>query len=188
MKKAVKTPICVILTLVLCICGLCACNEQDVGKEYGATLINDVYKFMRENFLEENRTYGVFYKVNSYDEETDTWTEKMVQDTEGPKTREFIITNEEEYLRMFKDLSSIDINFETQMLVVHMFSKGFSRPLKMVEIKIDGNVLLVKYRKDPEDNIIRGHIDDGCMPGQGCVAIVMNKYDITSARFEYKIR
>lgn len=182
MKKILRRIICLGLTLIACVGGLCACNEDDVGKEYGATLINDVDKFMREDFLEENRTSGVFYEVPTYDEETDTWKEEMVQEKEGPKTREFIITNEEEYLRLFKDTSSIAVNFETQMLVVHMFTKADVSPVKLTWIKVDHTKLFVTFKYNPRSPDIL----DSCMPGQGGIAVIMNKYDIDSTKFVYE--
>lgn len=185
MKNAVKSFICIIvLALVLCSCTLCACNEENVGKKYGATLINDIRQFMREDFLEENRTYGVYYENPNYNEETDIWSEEWMQQKDAPSTREFVITNEEEYLRIFKDTSSIGVNLETQMLVVHMFTKINSRPLILTGMKIENNELFVKFKDRPA----KPWIKDSTMPGQGCFAILMNKYDITSASFEYDVK
>lgn len=180
MKKIIKRIICLGLTLVACVGGLCACNEQAVGKEYGATLINDIRQFMREDFLEENRTYGVHYVARAYDEETGTWTEDVAKITEGPRTREFIVNNEEEYLKIFNDLSSIDINFEKQMLVVHMFTTTNPNPLVLTDFKVSNSELFVTFKAKPSKIGVKNATE----PGQACMAIIMDKVDITSASFE----
>lgn len=158
--------------LVICMTGLLvACNE---AKKYHAEFYGDVEESMNEDFLKENRVGKAYYPNEYYIEGVN---ERYVYDEISPLTRTFIVNDEEEFVKMF-DSFPTEIDFEKQMLIVHMFRVINGRPYHMKKLQVEGGILRVEIK---EENC---NSDDTTMPGRKCVAIVMDKAEIASAEFE----
>ena len=148
---------------------LVACNE---AKKYHAEFYDDVEEFMNDEFLKENRVGNAYYPNEYYIEGVN---ERFIYDETSPRTRTF--TDEEEFAKMF-DSFPAEIDFASQMLVVYMFRVINGRPHHMRKLKVEDGKLSIRIK---EENC---NSDDTTMPGRKCVAIVMDKTEISSAAFE----
>lgn len=163
-----------LLCLLVCAAGvLVACDE---AKKYHAEFYDDVEEFMNDEFLKENRVGNAYYPNEYYIEGVN---ERFIYDETSPRTRTFIVTDEEEFAKMF-DSFPAEIDFASQMLVVYMFRVINGRNHYLRELTVKDGVLSVKI----EEERLPSNLKDTTMPGCRCVAIVMDKTDITTAEFE----
>ena len=177
MKKFWQKSLIVVVLSVLALSAvlLCSCNEYD---NKNITLYNDIGKYMNASFLEQNRTYGVRYSIDVYDDETDSWMTSSMTVKDAPSTRDFIVDTEEQFIHIFAE-RPIDINFESEMLIIHMFTDTNNRPVKLKEIIFENNKMEVYF-------IVQRRIDglnDTTEPGQKCFAIKMKKTELTTVTF-----
>ena len=174
MKTVLKRSliVAVIAVLALSTVFLCACNK------YNSTFLYDVDDYMNEEFLVQNRTLGAAYFTEEYVEELDEYMSKAHYVTDAPKTRDIIVDSEEKFSEIFSDFP-IEINFEKEMLVLHMYTDIYPRPVYMQSISLKDGNLKVVFRMKPN---APGY-NDATMPGQCCVAVKMDKKDIQSVEF-----
>lgn len=149
---------------------LVACNE---AKKYHAEFYDDVEEFMNDEFLKENRVGNAYYPNEYYIEGVN---ERFTYDETSPRTRTFIVTDEEEFAKMF-DSFPAEIDFASQMLVVYMFRVINGRPHHMRKLKVEDGKLSIRIK---EENC---NSDDTTMPGRKCVAVVIDKLEIASVEF-----
>ena len=172
-KKVLKLAVlgAALVCLLVCAAGvLTACDE---AKKYHAEFYDDVEEFMNDEFLKENRVGNAYYPNEYYIEGVN---KRFIYDETSPRTRTFIVTDEEEFARMF-DSFPAEIDFASQMLVVYMFRVINGRPHHMRKLKVEDGKLSIRIK---EENC---NSDDTTMPGRKCVAIVMDKTEISSAAF-----
>lgn len=107
---------------------------------YGAKLYNgnvNTYGAVREEFIDQNRVYGAYYFNSECLEDSDESTEKDIQDKESPKTRTFLIKDEETFKEIFYE-DALDVNFEEEMLVLHIFRVNHVRDYSLKNITVKG--------------------------------------------------
>ena len=171
--RAVLLTALITIFLLSCAAGvLTACDE---AKKYHAEFYDDVEEFMNDEFLKENRVGNAYYPNEYYIEGVN---ERFIYDETSPRTRTFIVTDEEEFAKMF-DSFPAEIDFASQMLVVYMFRVINSRDYYLRELTVKDGVLNVTL----EEEHISPDVADTTMPGCRCVAIVMDKTEIKSANF-----
>lgn len=174
-KKVLKLAVlgAALVCLLVCAAGvLTACDE---AKKYHAEFYDDLEEFMNDEFLKENRVGNAYYPNEYYIEGVN---ERFIYDETSPRTRTFIVTDEEEFAKMF-DSFPAEIDFASQMLVVYMFRVINSRDYYLRELTVKDGVLNVTL----EEEHISPDVADTTMPGCRCVAIVMDKTEISSAAF-----
>lgn len=165
-----------LLCLLVCAAGvLVACNE---AKKYHAEFYDDVDEVMNQEFLYANKV-NAYYRNPYYIEGVTEWFDKYIYAENAPTSRTFIVTDEEEFAKMF-DSFPAEIDFASQMLVVYMFRVINGRNHYLRELTVKGGVLSVAL----EEEHISPDVADTTMPGCKGVAIVMDKTDITTAEFE----
>lgn len=157
------------------LCVLCACNENKV---WDGELYNDISTHMKEDFLENNKTYGVYYSVKEFDSETNSWEDKIQIEKDAPATRSFIVDNPSVFSDIFEDFET-DINFETDMLIVHLFTDTNMRPVVVQNVEVKNKKLSVKYFVQPGNS----EVNDSTAPGLKCFAIKIKKTQIDDIEF-----
>ena len=145
---------------------------------YGARLYNHVNDWIDESFLKENRVKASYPNDNYVHGESDP-RDKYIYDESSPSSRVFIITDEDEYNRIFTN-SPLDIDFEEEMVILYIFPKSNARDYKLKRMELKDKTLTVEIRLEWKWNDVK----DGCMPGPECVAIKMNKAEIDEVKFE----
>lgn len=180
MKKAVAT----ILTLCLLATGLIvlsACNEAETkpneAEEYHAVFYDDVGGVMKEDFLYANKVKA-YYSNPLYIEGVTEWADRYIYAEDAPTSRAFIATDESEFSLMFSSFPT-DVDFANQMVVIHMFTVINGRAHYLERLTVDGEVLRVEIS---EERVPPG-LADTTMPGCKCVAILMDKTEISLAEF-----
>ena len=113
---------------------------------------------MNDEFLKENRVGNAYYPNEYYIEGVN---ERFIYDETSPRTRTFIVTDEEEFAKMF-DSFPAEIDFASQMLVVYMFRVINGRPHHMRKLKVEDGKLSIRIK---EENC---NSDDTTMPGRKC--------------------
>ena len=140
---------------------------------YGAKLYNNVDDWIDESFLNENRVKAYYPNDNYVYGEND----RLIYEETAPSSRVFIITDEDEYNRIFTN-SPLDIDFESKIIILYIFPKSNTRDYKLKRMELKDRILTVEMRLE------RTKAKDGCMPGPECVAIKMNKAEIDEVKFE----
>ena len=180
MKKTIAT----ILLLCLLATGLIvlsACNEAETkpneAEEYHAAYYDDVCGAMKKEFLYANKVKA-YYCNPLYIEGVTEWTDRYIYAENAPTARTFIVTDESEFSLMFSSFPT-DVDFANQMVVIHMFTVINARAHYFERLTVDGEVLRVEISEErvPPD------FADTTMPGCKCVAVLMDKAEITSAEF-----
>lgn len=166
-----------LLLLISCMFALTGC-----GNQYNATLTyaryDDLKEYINESFLEDNKIFGAFYETSSkeYGEEY-----IMLEDESFPRTRTFVVKNQSEFDSIFIEKpQELNIDFETQMLIIHTDTTIYGRPIKLQTLKADENILMVKMKMDDG----KRDVGDAAMPCQIYLFVVMDKVDITTANCE----
>ena len=93
---------------------------------YGARLYNHVNDWIDESFLKENRVKAYYPNDNYVYGEND----RLIYEETAPSSRVFIITDEDEYNGIFT-ASPLDVDFETEMVILHIFSNTSPRDYKL---------------------------------------------------------
>jgi len=165
-----------LLCLLVCAAGvLVACNE---AKKYHAEFYDDVEEFMNDEFLKENRVGQAFYPTDDFSE-----GQEYIKDEISPPTRTFIVTNKEAFVRMFDEFPET-IDFNNQLMIVYMFVTTTPRSFEMTDLSLKGGVLRVGYKMKMSIGDYLHSIKDDVMAYRRCFALIMDKTEITTAKFE----
>lgn len=168
-----------LVCLLGCAAGvLTACDttpNNDESTKYHTEYYDAVDEVMDKEFLYTNKVKA-YYRNPNYIEGVTEWFDRYIYAENAPTSRTFIVTDEEEFAKMF-DSFPAEIDFASQMLVVYMFSVINGRPHHMRKLKVEDGKLSIRIK---EENC---NSDDTTMPGRKCVAIVMDKTEISSAAF-----
>ncbi len=173
----VKKLLIPLLLLISCMFVFAGC-----GNEYNAVLTytryDDLKGYINDDFLEENKIFGAFYKIYSEENEMEY---VMLKDESFPRTRTFIVKNQSEFDNIFTEKpQELNIDFENRMLVIHTDTTIYNRPIKLQTVKADENVLTVKMKM----NDGKFGVGDAAMPCQIYLFVVMDKLDITTVNCE----
>ncbi len=164
-----KRSICFLAVLLACLCVFVGCG----GARYHAKLYDRAQDWVDEEFLNENRVYGAYYRIKDYGDGIYDYE----QDKTSPRTRTFVIKTEEEYQQIFSR-STVEVDFEKQIVILYMFNCDYARDCLLKNIKLEGQKLQVYYKLE---NI--GGRNDGTMPYQRCFMLVMDKTDFEAVEF-----
>ena len=144
-----------------------ACRGE--ANKYHAELYRLKYADMTAEFAESNRTYGTYY------EDADGET---IKDTDSPRTRTHIISNEDEFAAVFINFPA-DVDLEKQMIVMYMSTVSNNRACRLKKLTLDNGNLEITFKVQP----VKPGIKDTTMPGTRFIAVVMDKADVDSVEF-----
>lgn len=145
--------------------------------KHNAVVVDQGITYKTE-WLDANRTYGVYYKNPLYDPD-DEQSEPALTDTTSPKYRTHVINEQTALDEIFVEFPEID--FEKEMVVVYCFTTIYNRErvLETVELGED-NILRIEFKS--KNNHGRG---DASMPGQGVLTVKMDHLDMTDIQITY---
>ena len=155
MKAKVSKMLFRILPMILILTFLTALTVACRGEasKYHAELYGIGYDDMTAEFAESNRTYGTYYK--DADGET-------IKDTDSPRTRTHIISNEDEFAAVFINFPA-DVDLGKQMIVMYMSTVSNNRACRLKKLTLDDGKLEITLTR--------------------FLAVVMDKADVDSVEF-----
>lgn len=162
MKKLLSLVLAVLLMLCVSI-SLVGCKKID----HNAVIITDGIRY-QEEWLKENHVYG------AYDENGE---EKYDENT--PKSRTYLIKNQDELDEVFSEFPEID--FENEMLIVYCYRTIYIRKQVLEKVVLDGTILNVEF------NVVKGKMGhaDASVPSRRMLVLKLDKLDITEVNITY---
>lgn len=146
---------------------------------YGAKLYSEeelVKGWIKTEFWDKNKVYGAYYLNPECFEDSDEYIEEYYQDKESPQTRTFLIKDEDACNEIFSE-DALDVNFEKEMVVVHIFSDwGTTKPYVLKDVSVDGDIVEISMKKKSSLK------PSGIRTYQRCVVIKMKKLDVNDAK------
>ena len=175
MKKRKRIAAGLVLLILLQLLTGCAAIR------YGATLYSDTEEWLDDAFLEENKISTAYYRNPDF---TDIHGSepKYIKYPDEPKTRSFIITEKEEYDKIFTQ-SPIEVDFENEMAILYTSSdtNPGTREYHVKTMDIVDGALTVGIRVESSDKL------DSVQPYQRWFVLIIKKMEINEVNFE-KIR
>ena len=152
--------------LIMCLTLFAGCANNDV--KYNAVLYDDAESLIDEVFAKEHRVSGggVHYQDGDYS-------------TATVPERTFFINSTEEYEEIFADSAELEVDFDSQMLIVYTFSLEYKHPLRLKGTDLNDNTLAVTF----EMKLVRG-TDSVCQPYQRWEVLKMDKMEISAVTIE----
>ena len=146
---------------------------------YGATLYSDAEEWLDDAFLEENKISTAYYRNPDFTDIHGSEPEWITYPDE-PKTRTFIITEKEEYDRIFTK-SPVEVDFEKEMVILYTFCSVYYGGIKyeLKTMKVTDDTLTVKF----ECQYMPPDTDAACQPYQRFFMLTMKKTEITEVKF-----
>ena len=161
-KKLLTIGLAVLLMLCMSI-SLVGCGKID----HNAIIIADGITY-QEEWLKENHVYGAYDEngEENYDENT-------------PKSRTYILKNQDELDEVFSEFSEID--FEKEMVLVYCYRTIYIRKQVLEKVVLDGTILNVEF------NVVKGKMGhaDASAPSRRMLVLKLDKLDITEVNITY---
>lgn len=148
--------------------------------QYNATMYSYANEWIKEEFIENNKVSSAYYRNENYNPELEyddeNWVEKFFKDENAPRSRTFIIKNEKTFNEIFTE-NSMDVNFDKEMVVLHIEGDVYSRDCYLLSILNNNNKLTFNYMHEIT------MLSDASQPGPRCIVIKMKKMDVSSVEF-----
>ena len=164
--KTIKKLLTIGLACLLMLCmsvSLVGCGKID----HNAIIIADGITY-QEEWLDNNHVYGAYDEKGeeNYDENT-------------PKSRTYLIKNQDELDEVFSEFPEID--FENEMLIVYCYRTIYIRKQVLEKVVLDRNVLNVEF------NVVKGKIGhaDASAPSRRMLVVKLDKLDIAEVNVTY---
>lgn len=159
------------VTVLVCMFALAGCNVI----KYNAEMNSFAKELVSAEFLNENRVKA-FYLNENYVEGESLPSEKYIFDDKSPQSRTFLIKEKEEFNSIFSGYSN-EIDFEKQMVLLHIFSDTNVRGYKLSKIDLNEKTLNVFYRLE------QGYKKDNVMLYQRCLMVKLDKLEVETVNF-----
>ncbi len=157
------------ITIIISLCVLAGCGNNSI--KYNAVLYDNANDWIREEFLNENRTRGAYFDIGG---------EINSADKSNPKSRTFIVDNQEEYDEIFiSDLNEFDFDFDNQMLIVFTFTTIYHRNNKIKSLDMQNGILKINYKMESKSGV-----GDASVPYQRWFVVKLDLLNIDSVEFE----
>lgn len=169
MKKVILSLISIIIGLSFLVgCG---------GNKYNAVLYSHAENWISEDFLDENRVKAYYPNKDYVEGESDPW-EDIIYDNESPDSRTLIISNQDEFGKIFTKYDST-VDFERQIVILYIFGDVYpSRDYYLKKLILKEQALKIYYRLENRNG------DDATAPYQRCLMVKLDKLDIVAVNFE----
>ena len=143
---------------------------------YDPTLYSYTNDWLDNAFLEENKISTAYYRNPDF---TDIHASepKYIKYPDEPKTRTFIITEKEEYDRIFTK-SPVEVDFEKEMVILYTCTDVSPREYNLKKMDVNDGVLIAKIKLEHRN------VNDSVMPYQRWFVLVMKKMEIGEVKFE----
>ncbi|MBQ9520453.1 MAG: hypothetical protein IJR67_03145 [Acholeplasmatales bacterium] len=163
-----------------------SCANSDI-------IFNDnAESLLKEDFVENNKISGAFYTYYFEENEIpESIGSDLIHDESGyytvfyqyndcPRERQFIIESDEDFRNVFKDDSSIELNFEKQRIVLYTYASYYRQQFLFDKIIVENDTIICYYYR-----YHKKATGDGGPPYQRWIYIVCNKTDISKYSFSY---
>jgi hypothetical protein len=184
MKKTKLTAVLLVLTLL--IGALCSCRDILSIREYNAQMY-PATDMLLSSFVDEHRVGGLIYENPDYVEGVDDRQDKYYCDITSPNFWAIIIKDREEFDKAFKE-NSLDVDFDTEMVLLYIFSSSIAESRYIIDmVAVDRDKACIYF--GAEKNVFQSvwyrltFRAGWSAPRQACLAVKMNKADITSVDF-----
>ena len=164
--KKIKKLLSLVLAVLLMLCmsvSLVGCGKID----HNAIIIADGITY-QEEWLDNNHVYGAYDEngEENYDENT-------------PKSRTYLLKNQDELDEVFSEFSEID--FEKEMVLVYCYRTIYIRKQVLEKVVLDGTILNVEF------NVVKGKMGhaDASAPQRRMLVVKLDKLDITEVNITY---
>ncbi|MCH5164230.1 MAG: hypothetical protein J1F36_04360 [Clostridiales bacterium] len=132
---------------------------------YHAEIYNDIEDYMREEFIITHLTKEGFY--------TDKDGNEYSGDVSDPTDIVYFISNEQQFSEVFLQFP-VEVDFDSEMIVVYMFSAYTRREMVIESITLNEETLIMSVKSKER----RGYIPDCTAPHQRYFAIKMDKVNV----------
>ncbi len=156
---------CFVLLLMILIGIFYGCAQFPLNTQ---VLNGNASEMIDKTFYDQNYTYGAYY--NDYED-----GKTKLDDASYPKERTFLITNQQEYDRVFASDTDLNVDFSSEMLAVYTFTAEYVREIRIDEVAVDGQRLCIDLSMIKP----RQGAGDAVMPYQRYVVIKLDKTDVT---------
>ena len=177
MKSKLKRLAVLTMVLLLLITPLSGCSKW----RYGVTAVygkagNDL---IQEEFLMENMIRSAHYpnpeywgEENETEDESDMRNHPYIGDPTAPETRTFVITDTETYNSIYVS-EAPEVDFDKQMVVLHIFYSIYSREFLLQKIRKNNDVIMIYCKEEWHDSRRK----DCCNFRARTVTIILDKAD-----------
>ena len=134
----------------------------------------------KDEFKKNNKTKNALYKNEEYDP-SDPYSEEYYIDSTSPSTRTYIIRTQEELEEVFDQCPSVD--FEKEMVVVHVYTScstttGKKVTIKISDVELNDKTLKMEIEKNYEHAIYPLY--------QSFLTVKLDKIDIDEVEVKVK--
>lgn len=131
--------------------------------KFNAQLFDSARDWIKEDFINDNLVDNL-------------------EDSKYPTERAFIVKNEEEYDKIFKEnADNCDINFDAQMLIVYTFITIYHRNNSLVSLEAVEDVLTITYKMEKKSGV-----GDASIPYQRWFVVRLDMLSVDSVVFVEK--
>lgn len=163
--KHIRLRMSIALMSLLMLFTFCAC-----GASHNATVVHDqATEWINEAFLTEHYTGGIYL------DEMDTVTDRDFY----PDSRTFIVDSQEDYDEIFRSDAAIEVDFETEMLLVCTFTSHYVRPVVITALRRQGSTLSVILKEKRASSGLALTVGAACAPYQRYVVLRLDKLTVT---------
>lgn len=157
----------VLIFMLLCFFTGCS------NRKYNAKIYSKSNDWIKQDFLKNNKVRGAYYFNPDYIAGND-YVEEGYYDDSSPKSRTFIITEEESFNQIFLE-NKLDVNFDKEIVILYIFCDIYPyRNYYIKTISLKKEVLNITLRLEKYNKA------DATMPCQRCLVIKMNKKNLNS--------
>lgn len=142
------------------------CNQN----MFNAVLYDDAINWIRDDFINNNRTGGSYYGDNL----------EFVTDDSLPDQHSFVVSSDEEADKIFNDNFDLTVDYNSEMIIVYTFTTIYHRQCELTDIEQSKNVLNISYKMKK----VGSNSGDASMPYQRWFIIKMNLLDVLSVQIE----
>ena len=180
MKKTKFTALLMLLIIVSTFLTGCVSVSGTYAKlKYGAKMYSQCDEWILPSFFDKNKISGVAYKNPDYVEGVDDYSEKYYTDYDAPRTRAFIVNDEETYNEIFKE-NSLKVDFDKETVFVHILSTTTATNIYVIDdIAVDSGKVSIYFIKRNFLSIFM----DGTAPSPICLVVKMDKIDVDNVEF-----
>jgi len=174
MKKKI---ICFLFAFTM-LFALCSCDgyyENLYEPPYNAIMYSKHNSWINPSFLADNKVSGAFYKNENYNE--DDSSNKYYEDITSPKSRTFIIKEQETFDLIFSE-TDLEVNFDEEIIVLYIFadSEGYLK-YYITNILMEEPKVTIYYKLERSDK------KGATQPYQRCLIVKMDKVNVEEVEF-----
>lgn len=167
-----KNKIIGLFIFIAFICFLSGCNDN----KYNVVIYNNATEWISEDFLKDNKVKAYYLNEDYIEGESDL-SNKYIYDETSPTFRTFIITQQDEFVKIFSKYDGA-FDFENEIVLLHIFSDvNPNRDYHIKKVNYQNQVLTIHLQLQNKAS------HDSTAPYQRCIMIKIEKLEIDSINF-----